>query len=163
MREEAMKWLRKMLPITLIAFVLPVSAQSVDPSIRQASERITAVYTEAFNKQDAAGVAGTFTNDGLLISQAPTGAAHSGTQALVQRYEALFKLGANHIDITTSQVAQLAPDVIIAWGEYRITGQGQSGPIKVDGDWSATDVRDGGVWKIRVLNAVPKPPPPATK
>ena len=32
-------------------------------SIRQASERITAVYTEAFNKQDAAGVAGTFTNN----------------------------------------------------------------------------------------------------
>ena len=58
-----MKWLHWM-PITAVAFVLPVSAQSVDP--RQASERITAVYTEAFNKQDAAGVAGPFTSDGLL-------------------------------------------------------------------------------------------------
>jgi len=158
-----MKWLYSILPIIAVAFVLPASAQSADPSIRQASERVTALYAEAFNRQDAAGVAGAFTNDGLLISQTPEGAVHSGAQALVQRYDALFKLGANHIEITTSQVAQLAADVIIAWGEYHITGQGQSGPIDVDGDWSATNVRAGGTWKIRVLNAISRPPPPGPK
>jgi uncharacterized protein (TIGR02246 family) len=158
-----MKWLYSILPIIAVAFVLPVSAQSIDPSIRQASERLMAMYTEAFNKQDAAGVAETFTKDGLLISQTPTGAVHFGTQALVQRYDALFKFGANHIDITTSAVAPLAADVIIAWGEYHITGQGQSGPIDVDGDWSATNVRDGGTWKIRVLNSASRPPPPGPK
>lgn len=74
----------------------------------------------------------------VLLSQSPDGAVNSGTQAIVQRYEGIFKLGANNISITRSQLTQLGNDVAIALGEYQVTGQGQSGPIKIDGDWSAT-------------------------
>jgi ketosteroid isomerase-like protein len=92
-----MKWLRWNLPMVAIALVLPASAQSVDPSIRQTVEALVATFTEHYNKQDAAGVAGTFTKDGVLVSQSPQGAVWSGTQALAQRYEGLFKLGVGRV------------------------------------------------------------------
>jgi hypothetical protein len=46
-----------------------VSKQSVDPSVRQAVERISTMYKECFNKQDAAGVARVFTKDGVLSGE----------------------------------------------------------------------------------------------
>jgi len=75
----------------------------------------------------------------------------------------LFNAGVNHIEITISRVEPLSADAAIIWGEYHITGQGQSGPFKIDGDWSATDVRDASAWKIRLLNAIPKPEAPAMR
>jgi ketosteroid isomerase-like protein len=135
-----MKSLQRTLAAVAIAFVVPVSAQSVDPSLLSGVDRIIAIYTEGFQKQDASPVAGVFTVDGVLLSQSPVDAVNSGTQAIAQRYEGLFKLGANNISITRSQLTQLGNDVAIALGEYQVTGQGQSGPIKIDGDWSATPI-----------------------
>ena len=132
------------------------SAKAVDPSVRKAVEQISAAYKEHFNKNDAAGVAKLFTKDGLLISQSPEGAVKSGTQAIVQRYEGLFKAGVTKMDTKVAQVAQLRDDVAIAWGEYEFVGQGTSGPTKLTGTWSATYVRDTGTWKCRLLNAIPK-------
>jgi uncharacterized protein (TIGR02246 family) len=146
-------------PIALVGFVFPALAQSIDPSLMQGVEKLDAAFTENFNKQDPAGVARAFTKDGILLSETPQGAVHSGTQAIIQRYDGLFKLGANHLDVTRSQLTSLDNDVAIALGEYHVSGQGQNGPIKVDGAWSATYVRDAGTWKIRLLNIVPKPPP----
>jgi uncharacterized protein (TIGR02246 family) len=83
-----------------------VSKQSVDPSVRQAVERISTMYKECFNKQDAAGVARVFTKDGVLISQPPEGAVKSGTQTIVQRYEGLFKSGLTHMDGRPSRAAR---------------------------------------------------------
>jgi uncharacterized protein (TIGR02246 family) len=155
-----MKSLQWTLAVVAIVFVAPLSAQSIDPSLLSGVDRIIATYTEGFQKQDASAVAGVFTVDGVLLSQSPGDAVNSGTQAIAQRYESLFKLGANNISITRSQPTQLGNDVAIALGEYQVTGQGQSGPIKMDGDWSATYVyvRDAGTWKIRLLTVVPKPP-----
>ena len=135
------------------------SKQSADPTVRQAIERISAIYKECFNKGDAAGVAGIFTKDGVLISQSPEGAVKSGTQAIVQRYEGLFKSGFTKMDTKVGQVAQLGDDVAIAWGEYQFTGRVQGSATKIDGTWSATYVRDTGAWKCRLLNAIPKPAP----
>jgi uncharacterized protein (TIGR02246 family) len=135
------------------------SKQSVDPNVRQAIERVSAMYKECSNKGDAAGVAGVFTKDGVLISQSPESAVKSCTQAIVQRYEGLFKSGFTKMDTRVGQVAQLGDDVAIAWGEYQFTGRGQ----KIGGTWSATYVRETGTWKCRLLNAIPKPPAPATK
>ncbi len=50
---------------------------------------------------------------------------------------------------------------LLAVGEYHITGKNQSGaPLDATGIWTATDVREGGKWKIRLLTAIPKPPQP---
>jgi uncharacterized protein (TIGR02246 family) len=159
-----MKWLHKSVPIVAIALTSPALGQQADPGIRQAVERIAAMYSEHFNKQDATGIAELYTKDGVLVSQSPAGAVKSGTQAIAQNYENLFKLGANRLDLTVGQAAQLGGDVIVSWGnEYHITGQGQNGPLKIDGDWTGAYVRDAGTWKLRLVTAVPKPPPPAPK
>jgi ABC transporter substrate binding protein len=83
------------------------SKQLVDPTVRQAIERMSAIYKECFNKGDAAGVAGIFTKDGVLISQSPEGPVKSGTEAIVHRYEGLFKSGFTKMDTKVGQVAQL--------------------------------------------------------
>jgi hypothetical protein len=44
-------------------------------------------------------------------------------------------------------------------GEFHLSGQGDNGPTKLDGRYTAVDVREGGTWKIRLLTAVPIPPP----
>ena len=132
------------------------STRAVDPNVRKAVEQVSAAYKEHFNKNDAAGVAALFTKDGLLISQSPEGAVKSGTQAIVQRYEGFFKGGFTKMDTKVVQVARLADDVAIGWGEYVFSGQGKSGPTKLTGTWSATYVRDTGTWKCRLLNAIPK-------
>ena len=160
-----MKSLQWTLAIVAAAFVVPASAQLVDPSLIAGVDRIFATYTEGFKKEDASAVAEVFTTDGVLLSQSPNGAVNSGTQAIAQRYESIFKLGANNISITRSQLTQLGNDIAIALGEYQVTGQAQSGPIKIDGDWSATYVyvRDAGMWKIKLLNVIPKVTMPGTR
>ena len=65
--------------------------------------------------------------------------AHSrrgfGLEALLKQ----FYFGhANHVEINFIQLTPLGNDVAFGWGDYHVTGQGQSGPLKVDGDWSAT-------------------------
>jgi len=159
-----MRWMFWILAIVGTASACPAWAGPPDPGVQEAIERLVFSYATSFNQQDAAGVAAQFTKDGVLVSQAsPAGAVFVGSAELAQRYNGLFNAGVNHIEITISRVEQLGPDAAITWGEYHITGQGQSGPFKVYGDWSATDVRDAGVWKIRLLNAIPKPAPPATR
>jgi ketosteroid isomerase-like protein len=158
-----MKLLPGGLPIVMFALVLPASAQTVDPIVRQSVERIIATYAEQFNKQDAAGIAIQYTNDGVLFSESPLGVLKSGPQMIAKNYERLFKLGANHLDISLGRLAPIGSDVAIGIGEYHVTGQGKNGPIKIDGDWSATYVRDAGTWKIRILNAIQRPAAPATK
>jgi ketosteroid isomerase-like protein len=96
-----MKGLLWKITLALIVFGPPASAQTNDP-LRQGIERLTTTFAEHFNKQDAAGVASTYTKDGVVVTQASSssGAVNSGTQALVQRYENLSKMGFNYIDST---------------------------------------------------------------
>ena len=50
---------------------------------------------------------------------------------------------------------------IIINGAYQIIGQGQGGPLKVDGRWTEVEVREGGIWKIRLSTVAPKIEPNA--
>ena len=85
-------------------------------------------------------------------------------QDIAQFYEGAFKAGLDHEEITVDQVWPLGSDILLAIGQYRITGKNQSGaPIETGGTWTATDVREGGKWKIRMLSAMPKPPPQPPK
>jgi hypothetical protein len=56
-------------------------------------------------------------------------------------------------------VQQGEEQVMRSLGEYHLSGQGLNGPIKADGHYTTVDVREGGAWKIRLLTAVPNPPP----
>jgi uncharacterized protein (TIGR02246 family) len=147
--------------IVAIGLAPPTFAQQVDPNTRQQVERLAATYAENFNKQDAAGIASLYARDGVLVSRAAK-AVKTGAQEIEQTYQSVFKSGMNHTDITVDQVSPLGTDAVIAIGEYHGSGHGQNGPIEVDGHWTGVDVREGGIWKVRLLTAFPNTPAAAT-
>lgn len=145
--------IRYVLPTLIIAMSAPAIAADVD--LKPAIQKIASAYAASFNKQDAAGIAAMFAPGGIHVN--PAGARTD----VAQLYEGTFKAGFNHEEITVDQVWPLGTDIALAMGQYKITGKNQSGaPMEIGGIWTATDVRDGGTWKIRMLSALPKPPQP---
>ena len=136
----------------VLACAAAAVAQQPEVQTRQQIEQMVATFTEHYNKQDAPGIASMFTKDAVRLSST---AAAVGPQAVEEIFKTQFKAGYNHIDLTVDQVSPLGDDAAITIGEYHATGQGQSGPLKVEGRWSEVEVREGGEWKIRLLTVVP--------
>jgi len=136
----------------VLAYAASAVAQQPEVQTRQQIEQMVATFTEHYNKQDAPGIASTFTKDAVRLSST---AAAVGPQAVEEIFKTQFKAGYNHIDLTVDQVSPLGDDATITIGEYHATGQGQSGLLKVEGRWSEVEVREGGEWKIRLLTVVP--------
>jgi ketosteroid isomerase-like protein len=139
----------------LIAVLLPPAIAADDQSGKQEVEKIAAAFTESFNKQNGAGIAELFTKDAVLVNQ---GGLHTD---IAQYYDGAFKTGIDHVDVTVKEVTKLSADNMIGIGEFSNSGKNASGAaIGGPGYWTATYVRDGGVWKLRMLTAFPKAPPP---
>ena len=69
--------------IAAICFAVPASAQPSDQKTRHEIEQLVANYAANFNKQNAAGIAGLYTREGVLVSQAPK-AVKTGPQEIEQ-------------------------------------------------------------------------------
>ena len=82
----------------------------------------------------------------------------NGTQEIEQNYQKLFAVVPHHDSATADQIIPLGTDVVMSVGQYHLTGQGQSGPTKIDGHWTAVYVPEEGKLKIRLLTAVDDPP-----
>jgi len=149
---------RKILSIALASstiFLSPAAAVAADTTVKQEVEKLAAAYADNFNKHDAAAIAALYANGGIFIN--PTG-QHTDIEKFV---EGGFKAGFDHQEVTVNDVWPLGPDTALAMGEFRITGKNQSGaPIENAGLWTATDIRENGHWKIRLLTGLPKAPPP---
>ena len=140
-----------MILATSTIFLSPASAVAADTTVKQEVEKIASAYAESFNKQNAAGVAALYASGGVLVN--PTG-LHTDIEQLIKD---AFKTGFDHMEITVNQVWPLGTDAALAMGEFRETGKNQSGaPIEFAGVWTATDVREDGHWKIRMLTGMPK-------
>jgi ketosteroid isomerase-like protein len=87
---------------------------------------------------------------------------NNGTQEIIQHYQDVFKRVPHHDSATVDQLSPLGSNAVITVGEYHLSGQGQNGPIKADGHYTAVDVLENGAWKIRLLTAVGHPPPPTS-
>jgi len=141
-----------------LGLITSASAQQIDQNHRQQIERIAAAYVENWNKHDAAGIAALYTKDGVLVT--PTGAVRSGSQEIEQASQGvMMKTFPQHNGETIEQISPLGNDADIRIGEFHLSGQGQNGPTKLDGRYTAVDVREGGTWKIRLFTAVPIAPP----
>ena len=137
----------------LASLVLP--AVAADDQSNQEVVKIAVAFTENFDKQNSAGIAALFTKDGVFVS--PTG-AHTD---VAQFYAEAFKAGIERIEVTVKQAAPVGVDAIIGMGEYQTGGRAASGAVIGEtGLWTATYVREGGVWKIRMLTGLPKALPP---
>jgi ketosteroid isomerase-like protein len=142
----------------VLCFLIAVSsgqAVAADENFKQQVEKIAAAYSENFNKQNAAGIAALYATGGMHVN------AQGPTTDIAKRYEGSFKAGFNHLDITTSDAWPLGAETLVATGQYHLTGKDASGaPVEAGGIWTSTDVREGGIWKIRMLTAISKAPPP---
>jgi uncharacterized protein (TIGR02246 family) len=138
-----------------LSLITSASAQQVDQNTRQQIERIAAAYVENWNKHDAAGVAALSAKDGVQVTAT---SVKSGRQELEQAYQSAMKTFPRHNGQTIEQISPLGNDADIRIGEFHLSGQGPNGPIKLDGRYTAVDVREGGTWKIRLLTAIPLPP-----
>ena len=139
----------------LAALTSPCVAADADQALKQEVEKIGAAYAENFNKQNGAGIAALYANGGMMINAA---GPHTN---IAETYAGVFKAGFNHNEITVDQVSPLGPDTLVAVGQFHLTGKNAAGePMDFKGLWTSTDVREGGSWKIRVLAAFPKAPPP---
>ena len=107
---------------------------------------------ENWNKHDADGIAALFTKDGVLVT--PTGAVRSGSQEIEQASQGVMKTFPQRNGEMIEQISPLGNDADIRIGEFHLSGQGQNGPTKLDGRYTAVDVHEGGTWKIRLFTAV---------
>jgi ketosteroid isomerase-like protein len=144
--------------ILIATLATPATAVAADENLKQVVEKLAAAYADNIAKQNPAGIAALFANGGILV-------VNTGTITdITKYYEGAFKAGINHDDITIDQVQPLGTDALVATGEYHLTGKNESGaPIDIVGFWTGVDVREGGTWKVRMLTALPKAPPPAPK
>ena len=142
--------------IAAVAAIGLIAQASAQDDMRQEAEKLMFAYAATFNKQDAAGLVAFYTKDGVIINQR---GVLNGPSAIEEYLQSLFKAGFNHEEITVDDVSPLGADAVLVRGEYHVTGQGQNGAIKIDGNWGGVNVRQGGVLKIRLIMALPKPTP----
>jgi uncharacterized protein (TIGR02246 family) len=149
--------------VSVALVILPAGSSSAQQShldARSQIEQMTATFTGHYNKQDAAALASMFTKDALRVSSDET-TVSAGPQAIEGSFNTQFKNGFTRIELMVGQVSPLGLDTAVTIGKYHLTGQGRSGPLEVDGHWSEVEVREGGVWKIRLLTFTPKTEPRA--
>lgn len=139
-----------------VGLVTAASAQQVDQNTRQQIERLATAYVENWNKHDAGGIAALYTKDGVQVTAA---GVRNGPQEIEQAYQGAIKTFPQHDGQTIEQILPLGNDADVRIGEFHLGGQGPNGPTKLDGRYTAVDVREGGTWKIRLLTAVPISPP----
>ena len=136
--------------IAVILAIVPsasASAQQSHLDTRRQIEQLAATFSERYNKQDAGAIASMFTKDAVRVASGVS-AASVGPQAIEETFKTLFKSGFRHIDLVIGHVSPLGTDAAITVGAYQITGQGQGGPLKVDGRWTEVEVREEGNGKF---------------
>jgi uncharacterized protein (TIGR02246 family) len=155
---------------------LPAFAQqkeTVDPRIAQQRDLVgdpkaldefsvlATKQSEAFTNKDAAAVAALFTEDAVLV--APDG-IFSSRQAIEKRYEDTFQRWPFTFfnDLRDCHLKAIE-NAVWSFREWGGTLQGETGPVLVNGHFSAIYVREGDDWKIRMLTLTehPRPAPPA--
>jgi uncharacterized protein (TIGR02246 family) len=149
--------------VAVILGIVPVASASAQQShldMRRQIEQLAATFSERYNKQDASAVASMFTKDAVRVTSGISGPS-IGRQAIEETFKTQFDSGFRHIDLVIDQVSPFGTDAAITVGTYQITGRGQGGPLKVDGRWTEVEVREGGVWKIRLSTVASKIEPNA--
>ena len=136
---------------SVISFALPIFAQqkdTVDPQTAQQIRALTMKFDEAFNRNDAAGGAAFYTEDGVNVQ--PWGGGFHGRQAIEKGYAGVFQSW--HPSNHTSKLDRLKA----AGNEVRSSGRWShtdtptgSAPSNRVGSFTWIMVREGDTWKIR--------------
>jgi ketosteroid isomerase-like protein len=157
-----------------ISFALPTFTQQTstpDPQLRQQLLALARKFEEAWDNNDAAALAALFTEDAVLVND--SGPVY-GREAIEKYYADLFQKVHFSNNLTTYNDPNcphiIGTDGNMMWenGEWSMTWQVKgSDPVQGKGYHASIAVREGGVWKKRMLinNITPAPaatPSPAT-
>ena len=108
-----------------LGLITSASAQEIDQNTRQQIERIAAAYVENWNKHDAAGVAGLYAKDGVLVTAM---GVRSGTQEIEQSYESAIKTFPQHNGQTIEQISPLETTLISELASTTSLARGRTAP-----------------------------------
>jgi ketosteroid isomerase-like protein len=144
----------------------PASAAVTESAARQAAETISTQVEAAYNRHDAAAIGALYTPDGTLLPARPSpslGAVITGPPAIERFFADAFKTftAASHKLVEAHPVGESAVFMI---AELHLTGQGEQGPLRLDGHFGSVLERSGVTWKIRmtVTNGSAAPAPAQT-
>ena len=149
-----------------ISFALPIFGQETnkpDPQLRERLIALIKTHTDALDQNDAAAVAATFKEDGVLVEQDGPVFGREAIQKLwADRFQKVhFSNSKVTVDEDSPHIIDTDGKAIWASGGWSETIQGQnSGPTQIKGYWSV--IRDGDDWKIRMLTTNVTPQPAAT-
>ncbi len=144
-----------MRPIPILVFLLAfIASPALANDIKEQAPKIRADYIEAYNRQDVAALSAAYASDAVIVNP-------GGVFAIDAKFiEGWFKDGPRRTDTTFDQALPLGADAALGIGTLHVTGKNLKGePVDFKGRWTATYVRDGGKWKVRLLTVVPMPPP----
>jgi ketosteroid isomerase-like protein len=149
-----------------IGFAVPTLAQQTntpDPQLRQQLLALAKKFEDAWDNNDAAALAALFTEDAVLVNDS---GPVNGRQAIEKYYTELFQ----KVHFTNNRTTYNDPncphmigtDGNTMWenGEWSMTWQVKgSDPVQGKGYHASIAVREGGVWKKRMLinNITPAP------
>jgi uncharacterized protein (TIGR02246 family) len=157
-----MNWQISLLIVTLLPGLATsaVGQQNVSQTDQQAAREVHVQFTTAFNRQDAAGLAALFSEDGMRVT--PQGIIQ-GRDAIhkdsIKRFQSRF-----HDLSITPLIVRTMNDSIWEAGEWTM----KIGDQPIRGYFAMTLIREGSSFKIRddTFNIAPPPlpgPQPATK
>jgi ketosteroid isomerase-like protein len=133
--------------VLIAGLVMPAAAQQMsDQDARQAGEDILRTYNKGLLERDANALAALYTDDAVIFT---TNGPVSGRSAIEKALTDTFK----HYRPDPSKlerVVAVGSDAIVRGGSWSGTFQGVGAPVHLRGFWTATDVRDGATWKIRM-------------
>jgi uncharacterized protein (TIGR02246 family) len=156
--------IRLLIPLAglAISFALPTFAQQTntpDPQIRQQLDAFVKGEDEAYNNNDAAAIAATFTKDAVQVT--PEGPIY-GREAIEKYFADLLQKihFSNHVTKVDPDSPHAIGNEMWATAEWSLTIQSQNGPpIQLHGYWGAVKAREGDTWKTRMgcYNITPAP------
>ena len=150
-----------------ISFALPTLAQQTnkpDPELREQLLTLAKKFEDAWNNNDATALAALYTDDAVLIEE--TGPVY-GREAIEKHYKDVFQnvhFSNNHTtynDPNSNSPHAIGTDGNEMWenGEWSMTWQVKGeDPVQGKGYHASIAVRDGGVWKKRMVMVVKTPP-----
>jgi uncharacterized protein (TIGR02246 family) len=118
-------------------------------TVRQEIEQRNREFVAAFNRGDAAGVAGTYVEDARVLP--PGGMTVRGRQAVQQFWQSVMGMGVREIDLRTQEV-ESSGDLAYEIGAATLTIQPESGSpttdiVKYVVVWKR---QAGGAWYLAV-------------
>jgi len=128
----------------------PETEAAAAPTDEELLHELAAGFAETWNRGDAAGLSGFWTEDGDTWN---ADGHFEGRPAIQEYYTQAFAgpYAGTSIAIETTGVRFLKPDVAVADGTYVVTGatgpDGEEMPA-LEGLWSNVNVKVGGEWRI---------------